>query len=58
MITAHPYPGSLADHIVRGKPARWIDYASEPCLMRHDLSRGYSSIFAAQQEEDALLTVS
>ena len=58
MITAHPYPGSLADHIVRGKPARWIDYASEPCLMPPDFSGGYSSIFAAQQEEDALLTVS
>ena len=51
-VSAHPYPGPLADEIVRGKRARWVEYDSEPCLMPPDFSGGYSSIFAAQQEED------
>ena len=51
-VTAHPYPGDRADEIVRGKPARWIDYDPEPCLIPPDFSKGYSSIFAAQQDKD------
>ena len=51
-VTGHPYPGDRADEIIRGKPARWIDYDAEPCPIPPDFSKGYSSIFAAQQEED------
>ena len=40
-VTAHPYPGDRADEIVRGKPARWIDYDPEPCLIPPDFSKGY-----------------
>lgn len=54
-ISAHPYPGPKINHIVRGKEARWVEYASEPCLLPPDFSAGYSSIFAAQQEEDETL---
>lgn len=39
----------LSNSIVRGKPARWIDFDSEPCLIPPDWSKGYTSIFEVQQ---------
>ena len=41
-----------SNRIVRGKPARWIHFDPEPCLIPPDWSKGYTSIFALQQEED------
>lgn len=38
--------------IVRGQPARWIHFDPRPCLIPPDWSKGYSSIFALQQEEE------
>jgi len=51
------FQGSLVDNvplsntIVRGGPARWIDFDPRPCLVPPDWSKGYTSIFALQQEE-------
>ncbi len=52
-ITAHPSPSRYNGSIVRGKPARWVQFDPRPCLIPPDWSGGYSSIFALQQEEDA-----
>jgi ectoine hydroxylase len=41
------------DSLIRGEPAKWIHSDPEPCLIPPDWSKGYSSIFALQQEEDA-----
>ena len=38
--------------IVRGEPARWIHFDPRPCLIPPDWSKGYTSIFALQQEEE------
>ncbi len=51
MVTAHPLPGPKVGTVVRGKPARWVDFDDTPCLLPPDWSAGYSSIFALQQEE-------
>ncbi len=51
------FQGSIVDNIrlsntvVRGKPARWVRFDPEPCLIPPDWSKGYTSIFALQQEE-------
>jgi len=37
---------------VRGQRARWAHHDPRPCMMPPDWSGGYTSIFAAQQEED------
>jgi len=42
-----------SNQIVRGKPAKWINFDPRPCLIPPDWSKGYTSIFAAQQEEEA-----
>ena len=42
-----------ADSLIRGKPAKWVHFDPEPCLIPPDWSKGYSSIFALQQEEAA-----
>jgi len=42
-----------SNQIVRGKPARWVDFDPRPCLIPPDWSKGYTSIFALQQEEEA-----
>ncbi len=42
-----------SNQIVRGKPAKWIDFDPRPCLIPPDWSKGYTSIFAVQQEEEA-----
>lgn len=53
------FTGSIVDRIplsnsmVRGKPAKWIDFDPRPCLIPPDWSQGYTSIFAVQQQEDA-----
>jgi len=39
-------------HIVRGQPARWAHHDPRPCQLPPDWSKGYTSIFALQQEED------
>lgn len=41
----------LSNTIVRGEPARWIEFDPRPCLIPPDWSKGYTSIFALQQEE-------
>lgn len=43
----------MSDTVIRGKPAKWIDFGEEPCLIPPDWSKGYTSIFALQQEEEA-----
>ncbi len=40
-----------ADTLIRGEPAKWIHFDPEPCLIPPDWSKGYTSIFALQQEE-------
>lgn len=45
-----PFP--LANSIIRGKTAKWIEFDPRPCLNPPDWSKGYTSIFALQQEED------
>ena len=51
-ITAHPSPCPQVGHVVRGQAARWADFGPDPCPLPPDWSGGYTSIFAAQQEED------
>ena len=41
------------DRIIRGQRAKWIQFDTEPCLNPPDWSKGYTSIFAVQQEEAA-----
>ena len=41
-----------SNQIVRGNPARWIDFDPRPCLIPPDWSKGTPSIFAVQQEEE------
>jgi hypothetical protein len=43
----------LANTVIRGEPAKWIEFDEEPCLIPPDWSKGYTSIFALQQQEDA-----
>ena len=51
--------GSLVDNlpksntIIRGEAARWIHFDQEPCQIPPDWSKGYTSIFALQQDEAA-----
>lgn len=50
--THNPIQSRFDQAVVRGKPARWAHHDPRPCLMPPDWSGGYTSIFAAQQEED------
>ena len=50
--TPHPYPSTHAGELVRGQPVRWVYHDPRPCLLPPDWSGGYSSIFAAQAEEE------
>ena len=43
---------ALSNSLVRGKPARWAEFDPRPCLIPPDWSKGYTSIFALQQEEE------
>ena len=54
-ITPHPAPCPQVGTVLRGKPARWVDFDAKPCLLPPDWSGGYTSIFALQQEEDSSL---
>ena len=49
--TVNPIRSSYDQTLIRGKPARWAHHDPRPCLMPPDWSRGYSSIFALQQNE-------
>lgn len=42
----------LSNSIVRGQAAKWVRFDEEPCLVPPDWSKGYTSIFALQQQED------
>ena len=42
-----------AETIVRGSRAKWIHFDPEPCLNPPDWSKGYTSIFAVQQDDAA-----
>jgi ectoine hydroxylase len=50
--TYNPIQSKYMEAIVRGQRARWAHHDPRPCLMPPDWSGGYTSIFAAQQEED------
>ena len=43
---------ALSNSVIRGKPARWAEFDPRPCLLPPDWSKGYTSIFALQQEEE------
>ncbi|NQV58067.1 MAG: phytanoyl-CoA dioxygenase family protein [Alphaproteobacteria bacterium] len=47
-LLLHTY--ASADTLIRGEPAKWIHFDPEPCLIPPDWSKGYTSIFAIQQE--------
>ena len=49
--TYNPLISRYEGTIVRGKPARWAHVDSQPCMIPPDWSDGYTSIYAAQQEE-------
>lgn len=51
-VTPNPTPSRYNGALVRGKPARWVEFDPRPCLIPPDWSAGYTSIFALQQEED------
>ena len=51
--TYNPIQSKYMETIVRGQRARWAHHDPRPCLIPPDWSRGYTSIFAAQQEEDS-----
>ncbi len=51
--TVNPIRSSRDQAIIRGRPAQWAHHDPRPCLMPPDWSRGYTSIFALQQEEVA-----
>ena len=54
-ITAHPSPCAQVGTVVRGSQARFAEFDADPCPLPPDWSGGYTSIFAAQQEEDPTL---
>ena len=43
---------ALSNSVIRGKAARWAEFDPRPCLIPPDWSKGYTSIFALQQEEE------
>ncbi|MEQ9811184.1 MAG: phytanoyl-CoA dioxygenase family protein [Azospirillaceae bacterium] len=51
--TPHPDPTVHAYELIRGAPARIAHHDPRPCPIPPDWSGGYTSIFAAQQGEDA-----
>ncbi len=53
--TAHPDPSRHAGEVVRGRAARIARHDPRPCPLPPDWSGGYSSIFAAQSGEDAVM---
>lgn len=53
--TPNPLPTPYAGQIVRGRPARWAHHDPRPCLIPPDWSKGFTSIFAIQQETGAAM---
>ena len=51
--TVNPIKPKHDQYIVRGKRAAWAHHDPRPCLIPPDWSKGYTSIFALQQEEEA-----
>jgi len=52
--TANPIPSANYDGaMIRGARARYAHIDPEPCEVPPDWSRGYTSIFALQQQEQA-----
>jgi phytanoyl-CoA dioxygenase PhyH len=51
--TVNPIHSSKDQAIIRGSRAAWAHHDPRPCLMPPDWSRGYTSIFALQQQETA-----
>ena len=50
--TGNPIKSDYDQAIIRGKPAAYAHHDPRPCLMPPDWSRGYTSIFSLQQEEN------
>jgi len=50
--TFNPLQSRYMEHMVRGRAARWAHHDPRPCQLPPDWSKGYTSIFALQQEED------
>jgi hypothetical protein len=50
--TGNPILSSKDQSIIRGQRAQWAHHDPRPCLMPPDWSRGYTSIFALQQQEE------
>lgn len=50
--TVNPLYSKYDQQIIRGHAVRWAHHDPRPCLVPPDWSRGYTSIFALQQEED------
>jgi ectoine hydroxylase-related dioxygenase (phytanoyl-CoA dioxygenase family) len=50
--TVNPIVSSKDQAIIRGQRAPWAHHDPRPCLMPPDWSRGYTSIFALQQQEE------
>ena len=51
--TVNPIKPKHDQYILRGKRALWAHHDPRPCLIPPDWSKGYASIFALQQEEEA-----
>src|SRR5205823_5628553 len=51
--TVNPIKPKHDQYLLRGKRARFAHHDPRPCLMPPDWSKGYTSIFALQQEEAA-----
>ena len=51
--TVNPIKPKHDQYILRGKRALWAHHDPRPCLIPPDWSKGYTSIFALQQEEEA-----
>lgn len=50
--THNPIFSKYDQAIVRGERTRWAHHDPRPCLQPPDWSKGYTSIFAVQQQED------
>jgi ectoine hydroxylase-related dioxygenase (phytanoyl-CoA dioxygenase family) len=51
--TVNPIKPKHDQYILRGKRARFAHHDARPCLIPPDWSKGYTSIFALQQAEEA-----
>ena len=51
--TVNPIKPKHDQYILRGKRAQFAHHDPRPCLIPPDWSKGYTSIFSLQQEEEA-----